>query len=77
MHIYFAVPHCSVAAKRHVFKKNEYVRMSTGAYKGDLAQVLDVYEGGSRLLIRCIPRINHSLLSLPKDQRKGFRGRML
>lgn len=48
--------------------------MTQGAYKGDLAQVIDVYQGGSRLLIRCIPRINMALLGVAKEHRKGFRG---
>lgn len=38
-----------------------------------LLQVMETYDGGSRLLIRCIPRINLSALSLPAEQRKGFR----
>jgi hypothetical protein len=34
---------------------------------------MDVYEGGARLLIRCIPRINLAALALPATERRGFK----
>ena len=34
---------------------------------------MDLYDGGSRLLIRTIPRINLAALALPADQRRGFK----
>lgn len=34
---------------------------------------MDVYEGGARLLIRCIPRINLAALALPASERRGFK----
>ena len=62
-----------VSSRAH-FKRNQLVRMTQGVYKNDLAQILDVYEGGSRLLIRYMPRINMAALMLPKDKRRGFGG---
>ena len=64
-----------MTAERQTFRRNQFLRMKSGAYKGDLAQVLDVFEGGARLLLRLVPRIDLAQLALPKEQRaRGFAG---
>jgi transcription elongation factor SPT5 len=49
-------------------KKNEWVRMTRGHYKGDLALVLDVRESGLKCIVQVVPRLDLALLDLPPEQ---------
>ena len=52
-----------VDSVRETFKRDAYVRITSGVYKGDLANVVDVLGGGTRLIIRYMPRIDFASLS--------------
>lgn len=49
-------------------KKNEWVRMTRGHYKGDLALVRGVRESGLKCIVQVVPRLDLTLLDLPPDQ---------
>lgn len=59
-----------VSASRDVYKRGMFVRYGRGTYKGDLGQVVEVLEGGSKLLVKAVPRINYKALALPPAKRK-------
>lgn len=51
-------------------KKNEWVRMTRGHYKGDLALVKSVRDSGLKCVVQCLPRIDFTLSGLsPEDAR--------
>ena len=63
----------AVRSERATYARHQFVRIASGGvYKGDTAQVVDVYEGGARLLIRLVPRINLAALALPTAGRTPF-----
>ena len=68
-----SVVHVTIA--RNSIVRHQWVRLTRGAYKGDVAQVMETFDGGARLLIRCIPRIDLKVLALPPGQRRGTLGR--
>lgn len=49
-------------------KKNEWVRMTRGHYKSDLALVRSVRESGTKCVIQCVPRIDLTLSDLPPEE---------
>eukprot|EP00587_Corethron_hystrix_P001730 CAMPEP_0113327840 /NCGR_PEP_ID=MMETSP0010_2-20120614/19588_1 /TAXON_ID=216773 ORGANISM="Corethron hystrix, Strain 308" /NCGR_SAMPLE_ID=MMETSP0010_2 /ASSEMBLY_ACC=CAM_ASM_000155 /LENGTH=799 /DNA_ID=CAMNT_0000188903 /DNA_START=156 /DNA_END=2551 /DNA_ORIENTATION=+ /assembly_acc=CAM_ASM_000155 len=49
----------------------DWVRMNRGHYKGDIAKVIDVREGGFRAVIQAVPRIDLAALSLPQDEARA------
>ena len=51
-----------------IVKKNEWVRMTRGHYKGDLALVIAVRESGLKCIVQCVPRLDLAALSLPPDE---------
>lgn len=51
-------------------KKNEWVRMARGHYKGDLALVRAVRESGIKCIIQCVPRLDLTLSELPPEEAK-------
>ena len=51
-------------------KKNEWVRMTRGAYKGDLALVVKVRESGLKCIVQCVPRLDLAGLNLPEPTQK-------
>ncbi|GAX15032.1 transcription elongation factor SPT5 [Fistulifera solaris] len=58
----------TVVSKKKPVKKNEWVRMTRGHYKGDLALVKDVKESGLKCIIQCIPRLDLTLADLPPEE---------
>ncbi len=55
---------------RILVKKNEWVRMTRGHFKGDLAFVKAVRDNGLKCIIQCVPRIDLTLLDLPPEEAK-------
>lgn len=51
-------------------KKNEWVRMTRGHYRGDLALVKAVRGSGLKCVIQCVPRIDLTLSDLPAEEAK-------
>lgn len=62
-----------VVSNRHAYTRNQFVRFSSGAYKGDIAQVLDLIDNGSTILVRHVPRINIPMATATVEQRKKLR----
>lgn len=58
----------TVTSKSKPVKKNEWVRMVRGHYKGDLALVRSVRESGTKCVIQCVPRIDLTLSDLPPEE---------
>mmetsp|Transcript_19317 Transcript_19317/g.47763 ORF Transcript_19317/g.47763 Transcript_19317/m.47763 type:complete len:1073 (+) Transcript_19317:90-3308(+) len=58
----------TVVPKKKPVKKNEWVRMTRGHYKGDLALVLDVRDSGLKCIVQVVPRLDLTLLDLPPEQ---------
>lgn len=57
------------------FARNDWVRINRGAYKGDLAQVVDVSESGAQVVLKAIPRLDLAMLSMSEEKRKAFKER--
>ena len=57
------------------FARNDWVRINRGAYKGDLAQVVDVSESGAQVVLKAIPRLDLVMLAMPEEKRKAFKER--
>ena len=51
-----------------VVKKSEWVRMSRGQFKGDLALVKMVRESGTKCVIHCVPHIDLTLSELTLEE---------
>jgi transcription elongation factor SPT5 len=51
-------------------KKNEWVRMTRGHFRGDLALVRAVRGSGLKCVIQCVPRIDLTLSDLPPEEAK-------
>jgi transcription elongation factor SPT5 len=49
-------------------KKNEWVRMTRGHYKGDLALVVAVRESGLKCIVQVVPRLDLAALGLPPEE---------
>lgn len=49
-------------------KKNDWVRLTRGHYKGDLALVRAVRESGTKCVIQCVPRLDLTLSDLPPEE---------
>ena len=63
----------TVVPKKKPVRKDEWVRMTRGHYKGDLALVKAVKESGLKCVIQCVPRLDHTLADLPPDQARNRR----
>jgi transcription elongation factor SPT5 len=61
----------NVSAARDTYRRGMFVRFTRGLPKGDVAQVVDVIEGGAKLVLRFVPRVNYKALG--KAPRKGAR----
>ncbi len=51
-------------------KKNDWVRMTRGHFKGDLALVKHVRDSGLKCVIQCVPRLDLTLSDLPAEEAK-------
>jgi transcription elongation factor SPT5 len=60
----------TVTSKKKPVKQNEWVRMTRGHYKGDLALVKEVKESGLKCIVQCVPRLDLTLLELPPEEAK-------
>lgn len=60
-----------VSASRDIYKRGMFVRFNRGVYKGDLAQVVQVIEGGSKVLVKTVPRIDYKAMAAAKDKRRS------
>lgn len=49
-------------------KKNEWVRMTRGHYKGDLALVIGVHQSGLKCIVQCVPRLDLAAVKLPPEE---------
>jgi len=58
----------TVVPKKKPVKKNEWVRMTRGPYKGDLALVRAVRGSGLKCVIQCVPRLDLTLSDLPPEE---------
>jgi transcription elongation factor SPT5 len=54
-------------AKKPV-QKNDWVRMTRGHYKGDLALVRAVKESGLKCIVQCVPRLDYALADLSPEE---------
>lgn len=50
----------NITVQKKPLQKGQYVRMRRGPLKGDLVQVADLLEGGSKAMIKAIPRPDYS-----------------
>lgn len=55
----------TVIPSKKPVKKNEWVRLTRGHFKGDLALVRAVRESGLKCVVQCVPRIDLTLFDLP------------
>jgi len=60
----------SVVPKKKPVKRNDWVRMTRGHFKGDLAIVKDIREGGLKCVIQCVPRLDLTLADLTPEEAK-------
>lgn len=60
----------TVTSKKKPVKKNEWVRMTRGHYKGDLALVKEVKDSGLKCVVQCVPRLDLTLSDLPPEEAK-------
>ncbi|KAL7569173.1 hypothetical protein ACA910_016999 [Epithemia clementina (nom. ined.)] len=51
----------TVTSKKKPVQKNEWVRLTRGHYKGDLALVKEVKDSGLRCIVQCVPRLDLTL----------------
>lgn len=58
----------TVTSKKQPVKANEWVRMTRGHYKGDLALVKAVKESGLKCIVQCVPRLDLTLSDLPPEE---------
>lgn len=58
----------TVQSKKKPVKKGEWVRMTRGHYKGDLALVKAVKESGLKCVVQCLPRLDLTLSELPPEE---------
>ena len=62
--------HLALLNKTQTVKKNDWVRMTRGHFKGDLALVKHVRPDGLKCVIQCVPRLDLSLSDLPPEEAK-------
>ncbi|KAL7552251.1 hypothetical protein ACHAWF_015478, partial [Thalassiosira exigua] len=60
----------SVVPKKVPAKKNDWVRMTRGHFKGDLALVKHVRDSGLKCVVQCVPRLDLALADLPPEEAK-------
>jgi len=58
----------NVTPKKKPVKPNDWVRMTRGHYKGDLALVKSVRDSGLKCIVQCVPRIDLTLADLPPEE---------
>ncbi|KAL9190857.1 hypothetical protein ACHAXT_000563 [Thalassiosira profunda] len=58
----------TVVPKKVPVKKNDWVRMTRGHFKGDLALVRHVRDSGLKCVVQCVPRLDLTLGDLPPDE---------
>ena len=58
----------TVTPKKKPVKKDDWVRMTRGHYKGDLALVKSVRDSGLKCIVQCVPRIDLTLADLPPEE---------
>eukprot|EP00522_Entomoneis_paludosa_P007915 CAMPEP_0172446792 /NCGR_PEP_ID=MMETSP1065-20121228/6298_1 /TAXON_ID=265537 /ORGANISM="Amphiprora paludosa, Strain CCMP125" /LENGTH=1109 /DNA_ID=CAMNT_0013197981 /DNA_START=226 /DNA_END=3555 /DNA_ORIENTATION=- len=58
----------TVTPSKKPVRKNEWVRMTRGHYKGDLALVKEVQDSGLKCIIQCVPRLDLTLSDLPPEE---------
>jgi transcription elongation factor SPT5 len=63
----------TVVSKKKPVKKNEWVRMTRGHYKGDLALAKVVKESGLKCVVQCVPRLDLTLADLPPEEARARR----
>lgn len=63
----------TVVSKKKPIKKNEWVRMTRGHYKGDLAIAKVVKESGLKCVVQCVPRLDLTLADLPPEEARARR----
>lgn len=51
-----------------IVKENEWVRMTRGHYKGDLALVKSVRDSGLKCIVQCVPRLDLALGDLSSEE---------
>ena len=57
-----------VSHKKKPVRQNEWVRLTRGHYKGDLALVRAVKESGLKCIVQCVPRLDLTLADLPPEE---------
>ena len=60
----------TVVPKKKPVKRNDWVRMTRGHFKGDLALVKDIRDGGLKCVIQCVPRLDLTLADLSPEEAK-------
>ena len=60
----------TVTTKKKPVKKNEWVRLTRGHFKGDLALVVGVKDGGLKCIVQCVPRLDYNLSELSPEEQK-------
>jgi len=58
----------TVTSNKKPVQKNEWVRMTRGHYRGDLALVKSVKDSGLRCVVQCVPRLDLTLADLPPEE---------
>ena len=53
-----------------IVKQNDWVRMTRGHFKGDLALVKHVRDSGLKCVVQCVPRLDLTLSDLPPEEAK-------
>jgi len=63
----------AVISKSKPVKRNDWVRMTRGHYKGDLALVKSVKDSGVKCVIQAVPRLDLTLGDLPPEEARARR----
>lgn len=50
----------TVAMKKKPIREGQWVRMRRGLYKGDLARVVALFDGGEKAFVQVVPRLDYS-----------------
>lgn len=58
----------TVQQKKKPVREKEWVRMTRGHYKGDLAMVNSVRDSGLKCIVQCVPRLDLLLSELPPEE---------
>ena len=66
-----------VAQRSRPVKNGEFVRLKRPvAYKGDLAEVMEIMPGGSRCIVRYVPRIDYAALGMSGAEKRARKRRV-